>query len=110
MATRRRAAQASRTLKAHAASGEVPGGETHAGAEDPVTKEVDLEHLVHAGFDPEAAAHEDGLDPEDLGYDEEDSGAPPPPPPSSAAAMHPSTLPACAQAPKTIQISSLNVL
>ena len=46
-----------------------------------MTKEVDLEHLVHAGFDPEAAAHEDGLDPEDLGYDEEDSGAPPPPPP-----------------------------
>lgn len=78
--TRRRAAQASRALKAQMAAGAPPGAETHAGAEDPVTKEVDLEHLVHAGFDPEAAAHEDGLDPEDLGYDEGDSGAAPPPP------------------------------
>lgn len=33
---------------------------------------MDLDHLEHAGFDPEAAAFEDGMDPEDLGYDEEE--------------------------------------
>ena len=37
-----------------------------------ITKEMDLEHLERAGFDPEAAAHEDGIDLEDLGYEEED--------------------------------------
>jgi len=33
---------------------------------------MDLDHLEHAGFDPEAAAFEDGMDPEDLGYDVEE--------------------------------------
>lgn len=36
-----------------------------------ITKEMDMAHLEHAGFDPEAAAFEDGNDVEDLGYDEE---------------------------------------
>lgn len=37
---------------------------------------MDLEHLEHAGFDPEAAAYEDGNDAEDLGYDTDiESGA-----------------------------------
>lgn len=52
-------------------------GEHHEGSieyEDDVqtiTKEMDLEHLEHAGFDPEAAAFEDGNDLEDLGYDQD---------------------------------------
>ena len=35
-----------------------------------VTKELDLEEMEHANFDPEVAAayHEDGLDEADLGY------------------------------------------
>ena len=36
-----------------------------------ITKEMDMVHLEHAGFDPEAAAFEDGNDVEDLGYDED---------------------------------------
>ena len=40
-----------------------------------MTKEVDLEHLEHAGFDPEVAAYERGFDPEDLGYPEGKIGA-----------------------------------
>ena len=47
-----------------------------------VTKELGLEEMEHAAFDPEVAAayHEDGLDPEDLGYEadyeeEESDGA-----------------------------------
>jgi hypothetical protein len=36
-----------------------------------ITKEMDMAHLEHAGFDPEAAAFEDGNDVEDLGYDED---------------------------------------
>ena len=51
----------------------------HEGEEDGVqtiTKEMDMAHLEHAGFDPEAAAFEDGNDVEDLGYDEDpDLGA-----------------------------------
>lgn len=36
-----------------------------------MTKELGLEEMEHAAFDPEVAAayHEDGLDPEDLGYE-----------------------------------------
>ena len=35
-----------------------------------VTKELDLEEMEHANFDPEVAAayHEDGLEEADLGY------------------------------------------
>jgi hypothetical protein len=36
-----------------------------------ITKEMDMAHLEHVGFDPEAAAFEDGNDVEDLGYDED---------------------------------------
>jgi len=51
------------------------GDHHHGGASEhaqTITKEMDLDHLEHAGFDPEAAAFEDGMDPEDLGYDVEE--------------------------------------
>lgn len=50
------------------------GEDTDWGDAQTITKEMDIDHLQHAGFDPEAAAYEDGVNVEDLGYDEDPGG------------------------------------